>query len=77
MGADIVEKQEKALRGSSFLEKLSKDLSEEFPNVKGFSVRNLKYIRQWYKFWMSSQIGQRPVAQIKDVIFSIPWGQNI
>ncbi len=51
LGADIVEKQEKALWGSSFLNKLSKDLTEAFPNMKGFSVRNLKYIRQWYKFW--------------------------
>ncbi len=77
LGADIVEKQEKALWGSSFLNKLSKDLTEAFPNMKGFSVRNLKYIRQWYKFWLLSPIGQCPVAQIKNTLFSIPWEQNI
>lgn len=77
MGADIVEKQEKALWGSSFLNKLSKDLTEAFPNMKGFSVRDLKYIRQWYKFWILPLIGQCPVAQIKNNLFSIPWGQNI
>ena len=77
LGADIVEKQEKALWGSSFLNKLSKDLSEEFPNMKGFSSRNLNYIKKWYQFWNRAEILQRPIAEIKDVIFSIPWGQNI
>lgn len=77
LGAGIVEKQEGALWGSSFLNKLSKDLTEAFPNMKGFSVRNLKYIRQWYKFWLLASIGQRSIAQIKDTLFSIPWGQNI
>jgi predicted nuclease of restriction endonuclease-like (RecB) superfamily len=77
LGADIVEKQEKALWGSSFLNKLSKDLSEEFPNMKGFSSRNLNYIKKWYQFWNRAEILQRPVAEIKDAIFSIPWGQNI
>ncbi len=77
LGADIVEKQEKALWGSSFLNKLSKDLTEAFPNMKGFSVRNLKYIRQWYKFWLLSPIGQCPVAQIKNTIFSRFWCKNV
>lgn len=77
LGSDIIEKQEKSKWGSSFLGKLSKDLSKEFPDMKGFSVRNLKYIRQWHRFWMIYSIGQRPIAPIKDILFSIPWGQNI
>jgi predicted nuclease of restriction endonuclease-like (RecB) superfamily len=38
--------------------------------MKGFSVRNLKYMKQWYLFYSK---GQQVVAQI----FQIPWGHNI
>ena len=46
----------------------------EFPDVKGFSERNLKYIRQWFLFYSKDKaIRQQPVAQI----IHIPWGHNI
>jgi len=65
LGADIVEKQKSASWGSGFLKQLSGDLSSEFPDVKGFSVRNLKYIRQWYSFYSSTnEVGQQAVAQL-------------
>ena len=35
----------------------------EFPDVKGFSERNIKYIRKRREFWSGSAIGQQPVAQ--------------
>ena len=46
MGQKIIEVQKEYKWGSKFLENLSKDLSKEFPDVKGFSYRNLKNIRQ-------------------------------
>ena len=52
---------------------LSQDLMQEFPDMKGFSVRNLKYIRQWHSFWTESPIGQQAVAQLT----AIPWGHNL
>jgi len=58
---------------------LSKDLLQEFPNVSGFSERNLKYIRQWFLFYTNLStknipvIGQQLVAQLSQ----IPWGHNI
>jgi predicted nuclease of restriction endonuclease-like (RecB) superfamily len=66
LGADIVAKQTETKWGDGFLTQLSKDLTEEFPEVKGFSERNLKYIRQWYNFYKSANfsIGQQAVAQI-------------
>ncbi|MCD6337587.1 MAG: DUF1016 domain-containing protein, partial [Candidatus Marinimicrobia bacterium] len=70
MGKGIVEKQKKTKWGDGFLEAMSKDLKHLFPDMKGFSLRNLKYIRQWYQFWKLSQIGQQLVAQI-------PWGHNL
>jgi len=66
----IVSKQKESKWGDGIIEKISNDLKKEFPNMKGFSIRNLKYMKQWYLFW---QKGQQVVAQI----FQIPWGHNI
>ena len=52
LGADIVVKQADHAWGSGFVKQLSRDLVREFPEVKGFSERNVKYIRQWYEFWL-------------------------
>jgi predicted nuclease of restriction endonuclease-like (RecB) superfamily len=74
LGSEIVKKQQSSSWGDGFLSQLSKDLSSEFTDIKGFSLRNLKYIRQWYHFWNATAlIGQQPVAQL----VQIPWGHNI
>ncbi len=71
LAAQIAEKQREAAWGDGFLAQISQDLKAEFPDMKGFSVRNLKYMRQWFQFWsMGSVIGQQLVAQI-------PWGHNL
>lgn len=51
LGADIVDKQKNAKWGSGFLKQLSHDLMVEFPDMKGFSKRNLERIRKWYLFY--------------------------
>lgn len=51
LGADIVEKQKTAKWGTGFLQQLSNDLNAEFPELKGFSYRNIRAIRQWYLFY--------------------------
>ncbi|WP_020587436.1 DUF1016 N-terminal domain-containing protein [Desulfobacter curvatus] len=48
LGADIVERQKTARWGSGFLKQLSRDLMAEFPDMKGFSQRNLESVRQWH-----------------------------
>lgn len=73
LGAAIVTQQATQAWGSGFLETLSQDLMGEFPDMKGFSLRNLKYIRQWYRFWADSPIGQQAVAQLD----RIPWGHHL
>ncbi len=91
LGEQIVEKQQEYKWGSGFLEKLSRDLSAEFPDVKGFSYTNVKNIRQWFVFWQqlvgelkttkSQQlVGESSVDKTKQIvsqIFMIPWGHNI
>ena len=65
----IVDKQKEAKWGDGIIEKISSDLKKEFPNMKGFSVTNIKYMRKWYLFWSKS-------PQVVDEIFRIPWGHN-
>lgn len=35
----------------NYLDKISKDLRKELPDVKGFSVTNLGYIKRFYEFF--------------------------
>ena len=88
LGSDIIAKQSYVQWGAGFLSQLSKDLMIAFPDIKGFSLSNLKYIRQWYLFYNkdNSLISQQPVGQLAkskknqqpvDLIKQIPWGHNI
>jgi predicted nuclease of restriction endonuclease-like (RecB) superfamily len=73
IGKMISNKQKLSSWGDGFLKQMSKDLQKEFPNMKGFSHRNLKYIKQWFNFWSQETKGKQVVSQI----YSIPWGHNI
>lgn len=53
LGSEIIQLQTSANWGSAFLQNLSKDLISEFPDIKGFSYRNLSRIRQWVIFYSS------------------------
>jgi len=74
LGADMVAKQSQWAWGSGFVDKLSVDLTQEFPEVKGFSKRNLELIRQWHRYWTNTpEIAQQAVSQL----LAIPWGHNL
>ena len=65
MGADICEKQKSASWGDGWLKELSRELMDEFPDMKGFSYRNLRYIRQWHEFYNQDlTIWQQAVAKL-------------
>lgn len=70
LGKMISEKQEFYNWGDKLIDQISLDLKEEFPEMKGFSTRNIKYCRNFYNFYSNSSIRQQLVAQI-------PWGHNI
>lgn len=78
LGAEIVAKQNNTKWGDGFLLQLNKDLVAEFPNMKGFSRRNLETIRQWYLFYsqanplaqQTAAIAQQVVAQLSAVVLS-------
>ncbi len=89
LGEQIIEKQREAKWGDGFLEQMSRDLLADFPELKGFSKRNLELMRQWVCFW--NPIGPQVVAQIakqvasqlssnesvRQLVAQIPWWHNI
>ncbi len=56
--------------GNKFIDNLAADIRIEFPNVKGYSVRNLKYMSKMADTYSDEKFVQQVAAQI-------PWGQNI
>ncbi|NGX55690.1 MAG: hypothetical protein KR126chlam2_01329 [Chlamydiae bacterium] len=70
IGSAISKKQLKEGWGAKTLEKLGQDLKSSFPNMKGFSRTNLKYMVQFAREYPDFQKGQQAVGQI-------PWGHNI
>jgi len=50
--------------GSKFVENLARDIKSAFPEVRGFSFRNLKYMSQFAGIYSDLEIGQEPPAQL-------------
>ena len=65
IGRDILQRQESEGWGAKVIDRLSADLKEEFPEMDGFSPRNLKYMRKFAENWTDPIIVQRPVAQLQ------------
>ena len=64
IGQDILKKQQEEGWGSKVIDRLSADLSKSFPDMKGFSPRNLKYMRSFASAWPNKAIVQEVLAQI-------------
>lgn len=69
LGREILARQQAEGWGSKVLERLSSDLKREFPEMKGFSRSNLKYMRAFAEAWPEG-ISQAPLGQIT-------WYHNI
>lgn len=70
IGQRILHKQAEQGYGSKVIDRLAADLRQAFPDMKGFSPRNLKYMRAFAAAWPERELVQRTVAQLS-------WGQNI
>lgn len=66
IGSDILERQDSQGWGAKVITRLSSDLKEAFPNMKGFSTRNLKYMRVFARDCPDMKIGQQAATQF-------PW----
>ena len=70
IGQIILQRQNNEGWGSKVVDRLSADLKNAFPEMHGFSPRNLKYMRRFREIWPDEEIVQRTVAQL-------PWRHNI
>ena len=70
IGQTILNRQDQQGWGAKIIDRLSEDLKETFPEMNGFSPRNLKYMRTFAQEWPDREIVQRTVAQI-------PWRSNL
>lgn len=52
------------------IDRLAQDLRAAFPDMKGFSPRNLKYMRAFAEAWPDAEFVQQAVALL-------PWGHNL
>jgi predicted nuclease of restriction endonuclease-like (RecB) superfamily len=66
IGRDILARQAQQGWGAKVIERLAHDLRTEFPQMKGFSPRNLKYMRSFADAWPNEAIVQEVLAQL-------PW----
>lgn len=89
LGARISDRESAAQWGSGFVDAFSKDLKAEFPDVGGFSAKNLRYCRAFFRFYCAPAIWQQAVAKLAaepwvgveaglaQRITRVPWGHHI
>lgn len=70
IGQAIVDKQGRHGWGKSVVENLAGDLQKEFPGVKGFSVQNLWYMRQFYSEYQGKE-------KLQPLVGEISWSKHI
>ncbi|MFJ2334588.1 PDDEXK nuclease domain-containing protein [Pseudomonas helleri] len=66
IGRDILARQADQGWGAKVIERLAHDLRAAFPEMKGFSPRNLKYMRAFAEAWPDALFVQEVLAQL-------PW----
>lgn len=66
IGRDILDRQEQQGWGAKVIERLAHDLRAAFPEMKGFSPRNLRYMRAFAQAWPDAEFVQEVLAQL-------PW----
>ncbi len=73
LGRDIVQRKAESKWGSEFFNQLSLDIRTMFPDEKGFSSTNLRYMKRWFEFYYQRvvnlhQAGEEIFQQSDDVI---------
>lgn len=66
LGSEIQQRQEAHGWGTKVIERLARDLKDAFPDMKGWSASNLKYMRFFAQHCPDRQFGQQPADQL-------PW----
>ncbi len=69
IGREILERQKIQGWGAKVIDQLAHDLRAEFPDMRGLSPRNMKYMRAFAEAWPDEAIVHQAGAQI-------PWKHN-
>lgn len=70
IGKEVDSKLKSSNWGTNIIDKISSELTSEFPDIKGFSRRNIYAIRQWYLFY------SQKYEFVPQAVAQIPWGHN-
>ena len=70
LGTNLIEKQKAQKWGTHFLEQFSHDMRQAFPEMQGFSKRNLEYMRRFAQLYPRIEFTKQPVSQL-------PWGHIV
>ena len=62
--------EENSRYGNGFISNIAREIKMDFPNIKGFSERNLKRMKRFYNEY--KEYGKVPQA-----VAHLPWGHNI
>lgn len=65
IGKSILQKQEQEGWGKQVIEQLSKDLISRYPDDRGYSVRNLRYMKRFASAYPDFPILQVPLAELR------------
>src|ERR1700722_594459 len=78
IGKTIADRQEQSGWGSNFIEKLAKDLHNDFPKIEGFSRSNLFRMKAFYKEYTKVAPAVRQFNDLEKlgVLFQLPWSHN-
>ena len=89
IGRDLVALRAETRWGSGVVKQFALDMREAFPAATGFSFSNVKYMKQWYSFYVGDEKSQRAIGQLvksqrtvgqiemPEIFGQVPWGQHI
>jgi predicted nuclease of restriction endonuclease-like (RecB) superfamily len=67
LGNDIIHKQKEQGWGAKVIDQLSEDLQKRYSNDSGYSIRNLKYMKQFAEEYPDFPFVQVPLAQLREM----------
>lgn len=92
VGRDLVRMRAEERWGTGVVKQFALDMRQAFPNETGFSYTNVKYMKQWYSFYVRVEKGQRLIGlidekeksqrvvgqlEMPELFGRVPWGHHI